>query len=47
MKGVMWDSQEEAPLSGEALRDKPAWCVGRATWKSVWLNQSGGGAGKK
>lgn len=21
MKGVMWDSQEEPPLSGEALRD--------------------------
>ena len=21
MKGMMWDSQEEPPLSGEALRD--------------------------
>lgn len=21
MKGVMWDSQEEPPLSGESLRD--------------------------
>lgn len=23
------------------LSQEPAWCVGRATWKSMWLEQSG------